>query len=112
MPLRLRAETWQKVATHMQMPSKAVESMVLQLGQHQLSVRAKAPASSILFCSCGCDGFSGRPPVSLCYICGHESKNHHELQLEPCTTTSNLLTEHHTVARQGDPLEFRQPPAP
>ena len=103
MPLSLRAETWQKVATHMQMPSKAVESMVLQLGQHQLSVRAKVQAGSILFCSCGCNGFSGRPPISLCYICGHESKNHHELkagnvtaaelQLEPCTTTSNHVVD-------------------
>jgi hypothetical protein len=115
MPLRLRSETWQKVATEMKMPVKAVESMAFRLGQHQLSVRAKASAGSVLLCFCGCDGFSGPPPISLCYICSHESKDHHELKAHNVTAAElqlEPLTERRAVAQQGDPLEFRQTPAP
>ena len=90
------------------MPSKAVESIVLQLGQHQLSICAKAPAGSILFCSYRYNSFSRLPPISLYYIYGYESKNYYklkarnvtaaELQLKPYIITSNILIEYRTVA--------------
>ena len=106
---------WQIVATEMKMPWEAVESIAWQMGQHELSVRAKALPGPILICSCGrCDGILPfAQGNSLCYTCNHELKLHSvtaaELQPEPYTTTSNLLTEHHAVAQQGVPLEFRQP---
>ena len=83
--------------------------MVLQLGQYQLSIRAKAPASSILLCSYRCNGFSGPLPISLCYICHHESKDHHELKAYNVTAAELQLKP---IAQQGDPLEFRQPQRP
>jgi len=85
----------------MQMPSKAVESIVLQLGQYQLSIRAKASASSILLYSYRYNSFSRQPLILLYYICHHELKDYNvmaaELQLKLYTITSNLLIEHHTV---------------
>jgi hypothetical protein len=71
----------------MQMPSKAVESIVLQLGQQQLSIHTKALAGSILLCSYRYNSFSRPLLILLYYICHHELKAYNvtaaELQLEP-----------------------------
>ncbi|XTI90777.1 hypothetical protein V2W45_1244406 [Cenococcum geophilum] len=75
----------------MQMPSKAVESIVLQLGQHQLSIYTKAPSGSILLYFYRYNSFSKPLLISLCYICYYKLKAYNVI-------TSNLLIEHRTVA--------------
>ena len=70
----------------MRMSPRAVEYMVRQLGEQELSVRANAPDGPIFLCSCGCNeflpfsqinpAFHEAVPTALCYNCRHEWRAH------------------------------------